>query len=150
MDIVSYVIGRASAGGGSSSGGSAKECKIYSGYFYAEAKKQTVMHEIGEVPDIFILHSNDVPETGSILFARGYSQKMFNILDEKYVGGVTFLMPGTTITLQASEGIEFPNEEFARFGILRNATPQGIDVGGTEYGLTPGKPYHWEAITGLV
>lgn len=149
MDIVSYVIGRASAVGGSS-GGSSGEIKRYEGSFEVTGKIQTIEHNIGEVPDIFILKIGKVPTSGTTFLSIGYSQAMYDKVGEN-LSKTYFIAPnGGSVNIGSPKGIEFSNESVAMYGVLRNATSQTIDAGGDSYGLEVGAYYQWEALCGIV
>lgn len=140
-------MGRSSAKGGGSSG----DIRYVSGSFTATAEQETITHEIGEVPDIIIVATTNVPEANKIFYAIGFSQAMIDKLGGGYLNKVSFLFAsGGAGSGTGNQGIEYSAEGtyYEQYGGIRNFTSTTFEMGGTEYGLDTG--YTYTAICGIV
>ena len=158
MDILSYILGmkageKASGDSGSSGNVSTGEVKMYSKSFEATAKQMEVEHIAGEVPDILAITIADIPTSGVVFMALGFSQALVEKLGEEYVNEVTFLAAsGGAMRISSNVGIDMPQTQslYINCGGIRDVTDKKFTIGGSQYGLNVGDYYTYRAICGLV
>lgn len=145
---VAGILGTHSGGSGSSG-----DFRYVTGSFDATESQQTVSHEIGEVPDVFVICCAGIPEQGCIFFGIGFSQAMIDKLGEECFNRITFLNDaGGSLSATSKQGIEYSQEGelYELFGGVRSFSSTTFTVGGSSGLLQTGISYSYYAICGLV
>ena len=153
-DRIDEIVALINSGGGTGGGGGGSAevtYRHYSGSFLAASDTQTVPHNCGEVPDILIVSLDDVPTTGTVFFATGFSQAMLDNFGGGYLNAVNAIAPGGgAISAKSNKGIEHNDTgAYGQYGGLRNVSAADFTVGGSNFGLNAGSYYSYVAICGL-
>lgn len=152
-------IGKIEVGSGSS-GEMGASWKRYSGFVTKHtAGTYTLEHNIGAVPDIFVIAGNAPTMYGSIVAAVGFSSAMNALIVDEFKGIAMVNMNTNIGTLSFDHGIETTNENAARYGLPRNMTATTVTIGGGTFAasafpnscgtLDPNVQYSWFAVCGI-
>lgn len=136
------------AGGGVAPDG---KYRVVKGSFRATAQQMTIEHDIGEVPDLFILNIDGAPSSGCLFFAVGHSQAMIDACGGGWLNLAMYVIDGRGAYGTTSEiGIDMPQEGiYLEYGGVRDFTPTQFTVGGVGSGLNVEYSYSWTAYCGM-
>ena len=148
-------IGKIETGGGSG-GEMGATWKRYHGWYTPSSTSKVVLeHNIGVVPDIFVITTGGASENYVLTTATVFSSAMNEHIEGDKKGMFGILM-GTNVALyDCKHGMETTNEEAEKWGPPRNATATTITIGGGTIlndcvgNLQGGIQYMWFAICGI-
>lgn len=167
MDILSFILGYTkgksqggNCGDGGGGGSMGATWKRYSGFITKpQAGKYVFEHNIGAVPDIFVIAGAAPTMFGSTVCAVGFSSAMNDVITDT-AKGIGMIHLNTNIgTFPSNHGIETTSADAENYGLPRNMTATTVTFGGGTFAgssmpntcgtLDPNVQYAWIAICGI-
>ena len=136
---------------GISGGGSGnKQYELVYSHFIPNTAQATIEHNLGKIPDVFMVFLEDIPIDKIVLSAWCFSPKMIEALGGTGKNTITFYS-GQSMSLQNSTDITLPNNNdlYYQYGGVHSFTDTHFSMGGSNVGLYVGKFYRTIAICGL-
>lgn len=106
------------------------------GSFEARNHTEIVKHDLGYVPDIFIVSIGGLPENGSLFYAIGFSQAMTNSFNVENPSFSYYLGKYGAAAIRSNMGFETSSSYADQYGFIRSVNSQYFTVGGTVATLT--------------
>ena len=131
-----------------------------SGSCYVSETVATLEHNLGYIPDMFIVYIGQVPDNGKLFYAIGFSDAMLAAFDTKTWSTVHVVGISGSYNMATDIGFEHNMENGDKYGFIRNVKENTLTIGGSSIPLaTTGftvsssqeaAVYKWIAISGIV
>lgn len=134
-------------------GGGSGELKYKTGYVsrYSMESIKTFSHNMGVVPDIIILYSEEPPVENTLFFTIGFSSAMIKAFGNEYATIGFALITNTSMSTASNVGFESDTVKTPLgdgYGLIHSVNTSTFKAGGTTWPLAI-RQYGWIAISGI-
>jgi hypothetical protein len=136
---------------GISGGGSGdKQYELVYSQFTPNTAQATIEHNLGKIPDVFMVFLEDIPINKIVLSAWCFSPKMMEAFGVGNNNMVT-IYSGQSMSVSSSKDITLVSDgsTYYKYGGIHSFTDTHFSMGGSSCGLYVGKFYRTIAICGL-